>query len=59
MFTSPVLGEIATLDAERNHQRIVFLSTRVDVPFDTTRAREPALFRTFGVPSIPALLRAS
>ena len=52
----PVLDEIRRLDPERDHQRIVFLSTRVDFPFDTTRALELALFRTFGVPSISALL---
>src|SRR5580765_6198824 len=37
-------------------QRIVFLSTRCDFPFDTTRALELALFRTYGVPSISGLL---
>src|SRR5206468_9117412 len=51
-----VLDEIRQLDPVRDHQRIVFLSTRVDFPFDTTRALELALFRTFGVPSISALL---
>ena len=51
-----VLDEIRRLDSVRDHQRIVFLSTRVDFPFDTTRALELALFRTFGVPSISALL---
>jgi hypothetical protein len=52
----PVLDEIRRLDPERDHQRIVFLSTRIDFPFDTTRALELALFRTFGVPSISTLL---
>ena len=56
MFRSRVLDEIGRLDPVRDHQRIVFLSTRVDFPFDTTRALELALFRTFGVPSIGALL---
>jgi len=56
MFRSRVLDEIDRLDPVRDHQRIVFLSTRVDFPFDTTRALELALFRTFGVPSIGALL---
>jgi hypothetical protein len=56
MRPSLVLDEIHRLDPERDHQRIVFLSTRVDFPFDTTRALELALFRTFGVPSIAALL---
>ena len=56
MFRSRVLDEIGRLDPVRDHQRIVFLSTRIDFPFDTTRALELALFRTFGVPSIAALL---
>jgi hypothetical protein len=55
-FASRVLDEIRRLDPVVDHQRIVFLSTRVDFPFDTTRALELALFRTFGVPSISALL---
>jgi len=55
-FKSPVLPEIASLDAERDHQRIIFLSCRVDFPWDTTRALEFALFRTFGVPAISAIL---
>lgn len=55
-FTSSVLPEINSLDAERDHQRIVFLSCRVDFPWDTTRALEFALFRTFGVPAVSALL---
>jgi len=53
---SPILDQIRRLDPVRDHQRIAFLSTRVDFPFDTTRALELALFRTFGVPSISALL---
>jgi hypothetical protein len=55
-FASSVLPEIASLDAERDHQRIVYLSCRVDFPWDTTRALEFALFRTFGVPAVSALL---
>ena len=56
MFRSPVLPEIQTLDAVRDHQRIVFLCCRLDFPWDTTRALEFALFRTFCVPAISALL---
>lgn len=33
-----------------------FLTTRHDFPFDTTRALELALFRTFAMPSVGALL---
>jgi len=47
---------IRRLDPERDHQRIVFLSSCYDFPFDTTRALELALFRTFAVPRIAALL---
>jgi hypothetical protein len=56
MTKSPVLPEIEILDSLRDHQRIVFLSTRIDFPWDTTRALEFALFRTFAIPSISALL---
>ena len=51
-----VLCEIEALDPLRDHQRIVFLSTRYDFPFDTVRSLELALFRTFCVPSIGGLL---
>ena len=51
-----ILREIQKLDPEKDDQRIVFLSSRYDFPFDTTRALEFALFRTFCVPSISALL---
>lgn len=58
-FRSPILAEIATLDPVVDHQRIVLLSCRQDFPFDTTRALELALFRTFAVPSIGGLLAAT
>src|SRR3954447_12991882 len=51
-----ILDRMGPLDPERDHQRIVFLSTCYDFPFDTTRALEFALFRTFGVPSVSAVL---
>jgi hypothetical protein len=54
-----ILAEIVRLDPERDHQRIVFLSTRYEFPFDTTRSLEIALFRTFCVPSISTLLDAT
>ncbi len=50
------LAEILTLDPERDHLRIVYLVTFFEFPFDTTRALEVALFRTFAVPSIAARL---
>src|SRR5438093_2085742 len=51
-----VLHMIQRLDPERDHQRIVFLSSCHDFPFDTTRSLEFALFRTFCVPSVSTLL---
>jgi hypothetical protein len=51
-----ILNEIRRLDPEKDCQRIVFLSTCFDFPFDTTRALEFALFRTFAVPGIAPLL---
>ncbi len=51
-----ILREIRRLDPEQDHQRIMHLSTCWDFPWDTTRALELALFRTFGVPSIAGLL---
>ena len=53
---SPALRAIASLDPVADHQQIVRLSTRCDFPFDTTRSLELALFRTFAVPGISALL---
>ncbi len=50
------LDQIRGLDPRKDHQRIVFLSTCYEFPFDTTRALEFALFRTFCVPRISALL---
>ncbi len=47
---------IRTLDPERDHQRIVYLSTCYEFPFDTTRSLEFALFRSYCVPSISGLL---
>jgi len=56
MTRHSILREIRRLDPVRDNQRIVFLSTCFEFPFDTTRALEFALFRTFAVPSIAALL---
>lgn len=50
------LAEILQLDPERDHQRIMFLCAAHEFPFDMVRALEFALFRTFAVPSIGALL---
>src|SRR5262245_56203310 len=56
MPRTTVLDQIRALDPARDHQRIVFLSTCYEFPWDTTRSLEFALFRTFCVPSISALL---
>ena len=56
MGAPPVLRQIEVLDPVRDHQRIVRLTLRTDFPFDATRALELALFRTFAVPRIAALL---
>jgi hypothetical protein len=40
----------------RDHQRIVYLSAAFEFPFDMTRSLEFALFRTYAVPAISALL---
>jgi ER-bound oxygenase mpaB/B'/Rubber oxygenase, catalytic domain len=51
-----VLNEIRTLDPLKDHLRIVYLSTCFEFPFDTTRALEFALYRTYCVPSVSGLL---
>ena len=51
-----ILNEIKTLDPLKDHLRIVFLNTCFEFPWDTTRALEFALYRTYCVPSVSALL---
>jgi hypothetical protein len=53
------LREIEGLDPERDCQRIVHLSFGYEFPWDSTRALEVALYRTYCVPSISALLDRS
>jgi hypothetical protein len=53
---SPYLREIRSLDPLVDHARIVYLDTCFEFPWDTTRSLELALFRTFAVPSVAALL---
>jgi len=53
---SPWLREIRRLDPVADHARIVYLDTCFEFPWDTTRSLELALFRTFAVPSVAALL---
>jgi ER-bound oxygenase mpaB/B'/Rubber oxygenase, catalytic domain len=51
-----VLRRIEQLDPERDCQEICRLTTTYDFPWDTTRSLELALYRTYAVPSISALL---
>jgi len=51
-----ILDEIRALDPERDHQRIVHLVFGYEFCWDTVRALEVALYRTYCVPSISALL---
>jgi hypothetical protein len=50
------LREIQQLDPERDHAKIQHLSTGYEFPWDTVRALEIALYRTYCVPAISALL---
>jgi len=51
-----VLHEIERLDPERDCQRIMHLSFGYEFPWDSIRALEIALYRTYCVPSISKLL---
>lgn len=51
-----ILNHIKTLDAEKDHQEIVFLDAAYEFPYLTQKSLEFALFRTFAVPSISKLL---
>jgi hypothetical protein len=50
------LREIERLDPERDHQRIMHLAFGYEFPWDSVRALEIALYRTYCVPSVSALL---
>src|SRR5690348_3162594 len=50
------LREIERLDPLRDHVKIYHLCTGYEFPWDTVRALEIALYRTYCVPSISALL---
>jgi len=59
MRESRHLREIRRLDPLRDAERIVFLDTCFEFPFDLTRSLELAFFRTFAVPSIAGLLAST
>jgi hypothetical protein len=50
------LDEIKKLDPVKDHQRIVYVNNVYEYPWDTTRALEFALFRTYAAPGISKLL---
>jgi mpaB/rubber oxygenase-like protein len=56
MARSRILDEILRLDPIRDHERICYLSTCFDFPWDTTRSLEIALFRTYCVPRMTEIL---
>jgi len=51
-----ILHEIERLDPERDNQRIMHLSFGYEFPWDSVRALEVALYRTYCIPSISTLL---
>ncbi len=51
-----ILKEIEGLDPQTDHCRIYYLTSGYEFPWDTVRALEIALYRTYCVPSISALL---
>lgn len=51
-----VLREIEGLEPQRDNERIAFLSAAYEFPWDTQRAYELALLRTFAVPKSSELL---
>ena len=53
------LNEILNLDPVKDHQRIVYLTNELEFPIDNLRALEFALFRTYAIPSISALLAST
>ena len=53
---SPWSKEIETLDADADHERIVYILSVYEFSWDIEKALEFALFRTYAVPSISGLL---
>jgi hypothetical protein len=51
------LDEIRKLDPEKDHQRIAYLLSAFEFPWDYTRSLEFALYRTYAVPKSSALLQ--
>ena len=51
-----VVEEIERLDPEKDYERISFLSTNHDFPWDVEQSLSLAFFKTYGIPTISALL---
>lgn len=51
-----VVAEIDRLDPERDYERICFLSTNYDFPWDVEQSLSLAFFKTYGIPTISELL---
>jgi hypothetical protein len=56
MSHDAILREIRSLDPVKDHQRIAFLTSLHEFPWDTTRSLELALFRAFAVAKGTGLL---
>ena len=54
-----ILREIRSLDPVKDHQRIAYLTSLHEFPWDTTRSLEVALFRAFAVAKGTALLEGT
>ena len=59
MRKNTYLDEINQLDPVKDHERIAFLNTCYEFPWDTTRSLELALFRTFASASGSGVLERS
>jgi hypothetical protein len=59
MRHTAIQRELDRLDPKVDHQRIVYLITLQEFPFDTVRALDLAFFRTFATPKIAAILDQS
>ncbi|HSS60158.1 MAG TPA: oxygenase MpaB family protein [Candidatus Limnocylindrales bacterium] len=51
-----VLDEIEGLDPEKDFERICYLSTNYDFPWDVEQSLSLAFFKTYGIPTISELL---
>jgi hypothetical protein len=56
MARGGVIAEIESLDPTKDYQRICYLSTNHDFPWDVEQSLSLAFFKTYGVPTISALL---